>query len=60
MKKIKSAWLYYALVFLVIAIVFGLFGFGAIAGMTFTVAKWLFFIFVILFIVALIKHTDRK
>jgi uncharacterized membrane protein YtjA (UPF0391 family) len=60
MAKIKSAWLYYALVFLLVAIVAGLFGFGAIAGMTFTVAKVLFFVFIVLFIIALIKHTDRK
>lgn len=51
--------LYYALVFLVIAIVAGLLGFGAIAFAAAGVAKILFFVFVILFFVSLVAHLGR-
>lgn len=51
--------LYYALVFLLVAIVAGLLGFGAIAFAAAGVAKILFFIFLILFVVSLITHLGR-
>lgn len=51
--------LYYALVFLVIAIMAGLLGFGAIAFAAAGIAKILFFIFVVLFLVSLIAHLGR-
>ncbi|HVS70295.1 MAG TPA: DUF1328 domain-containing protein [Phycisphaerae bacterium] len=46
--------LYYALVFLIIAIIAGLFGFGLIAGMSYMIAKVLFFVFLVIFIISLI------
>lgn len=46
--------LYWALVFLVIAIIAALFGFGLIAGASYMIAKVLFFIFLIIFIISLI------
>jgi uncharacterized membrane protein YtjA (UPF0391 family) len=46
--------LYWALLFLIVAIVAAVFGFGAIAGTAAWVAKVLFFVFLVLFIVSLI------
>ena len=51
--------LYYALVFLLVAIVAGLLGFGAISFAAAGVAKILFFIFLVLFVVSLITHLGR-
>jgi uncharacterized membrane protein YtjA (UPF0391 family) len=42
-----------ALLFLIIAIVSALFGFGLISGMAFAAAKILFWIFIVLFIISL-------
>ena len=52
--------LYWTLVFLLIAIVAGLFGFGAIAGAASSIAQILFFIFLVLFIVSLIMGLARR
>ena len=49
----------WALIFLVVAIVAAILGFGSIAGGAATIAKWLFIIFLILFIIAIIKHLVR-
>ena len=49
----------WALTFLVIALVAGLFGFGIIAGTSIAIAKILFFIFLILFLVSLIAGRRR-
>jgi uncharacterized membrane protein YtjA (UPF0391 family) len=51
--------LYYALVFLVVAVIAGLLGFGAISFAAAGVAKILFFVFLVLFIVSLITHLGR-
>lgn len=45
--------LYWALIFLVIAIVAGIFGFGGIAATASSIAQVLFFIFLVLFIISL-------
>jgi uncharacterized membrane protein YtjA (UPF0391 family) len=45
--------LYWALLFLVVAIVAGIFGFGGIAATASSIAQVLFFIFLVLFIVSL-------
>ena len=45
-----------ALVFLVLALVAGLFGFGLLAGASYEIAKVLFFLFIVLFVVALIGN----
>jgi uncharacterized membrane protein YtjA (UPF0391 family) len=52
--------LYYALVFLLIAILAGVFGFGGIAVASAGIAKILFFVFIVLFVVSLITHTARR
>jgi uncharacterized membrane protein YtjA (UPF0391 family) len=46
--------LYYAAVFFVIALIAGLFGFGLVASAAAGIAKILFWIFIVLFIVSLI------
>jgi len=43
-----------------VAIVSGIFGFGFISGVSYTIAKWLAIIFVVLFIIAVITHTIKK
>lgn len=54
-----------AILFLVLAIVSGLFGFGLIASLTFEIAKILFWVFIILFVISLIfgrreVHQDKS
>lgn len=44
----------WALTFLVIALVAGVLGFGVVAGTAATVAKILFFVFLVLFIIGLV------
>jgi len=51
--------LQYALVFFIIAIIAGLLGFGVIASAAAGIAKILFFVFLVLFIVTLIGHASR-
>ena len=55
-----AGWLIWALIFLIIAIVAGVFGFGLISGYSFVIAKWLAIIFVVLFIIAVIAHTIKR
>jgi uncharacterized membrane protein YtjA (UPF0391 family) len=50
----RNPMLYYAVIFLVIALVAGVLGFGGIAGASVGIAKILFFVFLILFVVSLI------
>jgi uncharacterized membrane protein YtjA (UPF0391 family) len=52
--------LYYALVFLLVAIIAGAFGFGGIAVASAGIAKILFFVFIVLFLVSLITHVSRR
>jgi uncharacterized membrane protein YtjA (UPF0391 family) len=44
----------WALTFLVIALIAGVLGFGVVAGTAATIAKVLFFVFIVLFIVGLL------
>jgi uncharacterized membrane protein YtjA (UPF0391 family) len=46
--------LYWAVVFLIIAIVAAVFGFGGIAAAATGIAKILFFIFIVIFLITLI------
>jgi uncharacterized membrane protein YtjA (UPF0391 family) len=48
--------LYYAIAFLLIAIVAGILGFGVIAGTAALFARVLFLIFIVLFIVSLLRN----
>jgi len=52
--------LYWTLVFLVIAIIAALFGFGVIASAAAGIAKILFFIFLVVFIISLIFGLSRR
>jgi uncharacterized membrane protein YtjA (UPF0391 family) len=52
--------LYYAAVFLVIALIAALFGFTGIAAGAVGIAKILFFVFVLLFVVSLIVGLVRR
>lgn len=48
-----------ALVFLVIALIASLFSFGLVAGFAFEAAKWMFFGFLILAVVAFVADAFR-
>jgi uncharacterized membrane protein YtjA (UPF0391 family) len=52
--------LYYAALFFIIALVAALFGFGGIAAGAVEIAKVLFFIFLVLFVVSLIAGLMRR
>jgi uncharacterized membrane protein YtjA (UPF0391 family) len=52
--------LHYAVVFLVIALIAALFGFGGIAAGAVEIAKVLFFIFLALFVISLIVGLFRR
>jgi uncharacterized membrane protein YtjA (UPF0391 family) len=49
----------WALTFLVVALIAGLLGFTTIAGAAMGVAKILFYIFLVLFLVSLVMHFVR-
>jgi uncharacterized membrane protein YtjA (UPF0391 family) len=49
----------WALTFLVVALIAGLLGFTTIAGASIALAKLLFVIFLVLFVVSLIMHLIR-
>ena len=59
LSEVKSM-LHYALVFLVIAIVAAIFGFGGIAVASAGIAKILFYLFLIAFVISLIMHSSRR
>lgn len=46
--------LYYAVVFLILALLAGLFGFGLVASTFAGIAKILFFVFLVVFIISLV------
>ncbi len=52
--------LHYALVFFLIAIVAAVFGFGGIAVASAGIAKILFVLFLVLFLVSMVMHTSRR
>ena len=52
--------LYYALVFLIIAIMAGLLGFGVVAFAAAEIARILFFVFLIAFLVSLVAHLRHR
>ncbi|MCI5049921.1 MAG: DUF1328 domain-containing protein [Rickettsiales bacterium] len=49
-----------ALMFFIVAIIAGVFGFGGIAAASVGIAKLLFFIFLALFAVSLVMHVARR
>ncbi len=50
----------WSITFLIIAVVAAVFGFGLIAGTAASIAKVLFFIFLILFVISLITGRTRS
>jgi uncharacterized membrane protein YtjA (UPF0391 family) len=52
--------LYYALVFLAVALIAAFLGFGGAAVAFAGIAKLLFFLFLILFVVSLVMHVGRR
>jgi uncharacterized membrane protein YtjA (UPF0391 family) len=59
-KKGLGGWLFLAIIFLVVAVIAGILGFGFISGTSFTIAKWLAIIFVILFAISVIAHVIKQ
>lgn len=49
----------WALIFLVVALVAGLLGFTSIVGPAMAIAKLLFYVFVVLFLISLVMHLVR-
>ena len=52
--------LYWTLVFLVVALIAGLFGFGGIASASAGIAKILFGVFIVLFLLSLVFGAMRR
>lgn len=52
--------LYYALTFLIVALIAAALGFGGIAGAATGIAKILFFVFIVLFLVSLVMGGVRQ
>ena len=50
----------WAIIFFLVAIAAGVFGFGGVSAGAAMIAKWLFFIFVVLFIVSIVMHGAKK
>jgi uncharacterized membrane protein YtjA (UPF0391 family) len=55
----RKGMLRWALIFLVLAIIAAILGFGFLAAIAATIAKILFAIFIVLFIIGLIMHLGR-
>lgn len=51
--------LQWAVTFLVVALIAGLLGFGGVAAVSEEMAKILFFVFIILFLIAMVAHVVR-
>lgn len=51
--------LHLAIVFLIVALVAGVFGFGVVAGLSFEAAKILFFVFLVLAVLSLVGGAVR-
>jgi uncharacterized membrane protein YtjA (UPF0391 family) len=52
--------LYYSLVFLVLALVAGVFGFGLVASAAAGIAKILFFVFLVMFLIGIVSNATRR
>jgi uncharacterized membrane protein YtjA (UPF0391 family) len=55
-----TAMLYYALVFLIIAMLAGFLGFGGVEFAAAEIARILFFLFLVLFILGMVAHLARR
>ena len=52
--------LHYALIFIIVALLAAVFGFGGIAGTALTIAKVLQFVFIVLLVVSLLTGRSPK
>lgn len=52
--------LHYAIVFLVVAVIAAVVGFGGVAGVAMEGARILFWVFIVLFVVSLIANFARR
>ena len=52
--------LHYALLFLVVALLAAVFGFGGVATASMGIAKILFYVFLVFFVISLIMHVSRR
>lgn len=52
--------LHYAIVFLVVALVAALVGFGGVAGFAMDAARLLFWVFIVLFVISLVAGLLRR
>jgi len=52
--------LYYALMFLLLALIVGALGFGVVAFAAAEIARVVFFVFIILFLVGLVSHLFHR
>lgn len=52
--------LHYALIFIIVALLAAVFGFGGIAGTALSIAKVLLFVFIILLVVSLLTGRSPK
>jgi uncharacterized membrane protein YtjA (UPF0391 family) len=59
-EDVVGALLYWAVVFLIVAIVAAVFGFGAVAGTAMVAAKIIFWVAIVLFVIALIGGFFRR
>ena len=59
-KMTEVEMLYYALVFLEVAFIAGVLGFGGIAGASASIAQVLFFIFLVLFVVSIAMRVIKR
>jgi len=58
-KKRRIVMLYYTIVFLVVALIAGILGFGVVAGTAALIAKFCFVLFLVLFVVSLLSGRGR-
>jgi uncharacterized membrane protein YtjA (UPF0391 family) len=56
----ESAMLYWAAVFFIIAIVAGILGFGGVSAAASGIAQVLFFVFLVIFLIALVMGMGRR
>lgn len=56
----ETSLLSWAILFLILSLIAGVFGFGLISGLSFSIGKLLAVVFIVLFIVSLIVHAVRR
>jgi uncharacterized membrane protein YtjA (UPF0391 family) len=59
-RRRENQMLYWALTFFVVALIAAIMGFGGVAIAAASIAKVLFFVFLILFLFSLVAHMSRR